>query len=486
VVWPLDFDAEGLGMSRAQLHRHMTRVVWVLMTLVCAAFALTAAEFYWVTVTEQTPSYASILAWAVSDEFAFGPESGFAQMTPYWRTMPALNQCVLGIHALLASIALVIGAIQFHPKTRSDWPRWHRIAGRVYAGTTLAAMGLAMVYLSLTPTEHIYGGAPFAVGLWGIALLTTYTLVASWVHIVRGEIVAHQTTMVLNFAAMLIAPLLRFWWLCLGWLFQDESWSQATAHVAVLMFLGVQVVVGAIVVLHLRRRLLVGEVSDAILGIRRWTQDRSDGWERVLWVAFAVTAVVVTQGVGAHGLDSHGFFFVLQGFGLCLLSYWMPLWVRRTFEGHKPISLAFDGIFIGAVSCIALGWFGQAHGYGMNGVRGVGSSAFVLTLAVAILSLGVVWVHGVLCQDARVMREMVLHIYALSVVPVTHFVVMRGFVLLDWTMEDAFLSAAVLLPPLHLSCSFYYTVYSRRAQAENNGAMLSHSGGRQLQILASS
>ena len=243
-------------MNTLSLRRLLWRSMWGVMALVCGVFSLSAAEFYWVTVTQQTPSYATFLAWTVSDEFAFGTQSGFAQMTPYWRNMPAFNQVVLGSHAVLASLALVIGAVQFHPRIRMRWPSIHRWGGRVYASTTLVAMILAMVYLGLTPTEHIYGGAPFAAGLWGIAVLTTYTLLASWAHIVRGERVAHQTTMVLNFAAMLIAPLLRFWWMALGWMFEAEGWSQETAHVAVLMFLGLQVVVGAIAVLHLQRRNL--------------------------------------------------------------------------------------------------------------------------------------------------------------------------------------------------------------------------------------
>lgn len=473
MVWAVDFELKGLGMSRAIVLRTLWILLWGLMTIVCGAFAITAAEFYWVTVTHQTPSYASLLAWTVSEEFAFGAESGFAQMTPYWRTMPSLNQWVLGIHALLASVALVVGAFQFHPKTRTYWPRWHRIGGRLYGCMTLIAMVLAMVYLLLTPTEHIYGGAPFAVGLWGIAILTTYTLIASWVHIVRGEVVAHRTTMVLNFAAMLIAPLLRFWWMCLGWLFQEQSWSQETAHVAVLMFLGVQVVVGAIVVLHVRRRSLAGESSAAIMDFRSWIQERVEWWERGFWVAFAAIAVVVTQNIRHVRLerfdvfDTHGMFFLLQGLGLCLLAYWMPLWIRRTFHRDTLLTVRGDIVFLIAVMCLVFGWLGQAHGYGMGGVREVGSMAFLVTLAGAVTVLGVLWFHGAIRQDTRAMREMTLHIYALSVVPVTHFVGMYGFLWLGWSTEDAFLSAAVLLPPLHLSCSFYYTVYSRRITTDS-------------------
>ena len=324
-------------MNTLSLRRLLWRSMWGVMALVCGVFSLSAAEFYWVTVTQQTPSYATFLAWTVSDEFAFGTQSGFAQMTPYWRNMPAFNQVVLGSHAVLASLALVIGAVQFHPRIRMRWPSIHRWGGRVYASTTLVAMILAMVYLGLTPTEHIYGGAPFAAGLWGIAVLTTYTLLASWAHIVRGERVAHQTTMVLNFAAMLIAPLLRFWWMALGWMFEAEGWSQETAHVAVLMFLGLQVVVGAIAVLHLQRRNLTGQASGAIQRVRDWMLRHAPHWERWLWLAFGGTAVSVTLQVSSlqdtqpEFVDTYGMYVVLHGVGLCILAYWMPVWLRQTF-----------------------------------------------------------------------------------------------------------------------------------------------------------
>ena len=76
------------------------RTLWLAMTAMCLLFAPMAAEFYWITVSEQTPTYAKVMAAAVSQDYAMGPTSGHAVMTPYWQSMPRFNQIVLGVHAV--------------------------------------------------------------------------------------------------------------------------------------------------------------------------------------------------------------------------------------------------------------------------------------------------------------------------------------------------------------------------------------------------
>ena len=126
------------------------RILWVLMTAMCLLFAPMAAEFYWITVSEQTPTYAKVMAAAVSQDYAMGPTSGHAEMTPYWQSMPRFNQVVLGVHAVLATLALVLGPFQFLPSLRQRRPRLHRRLGYAYFGTGVPAMLLAFVYLSIT------------------------------------------------------------------------------------------------------------------------------------------------------------------------------------------------------------------------------------------------------------------------------------------------------------------------------------------------
>ena len=162
------------------------RGLWWAMTILCVLFAPLAAEFYLITINEGTATYARILEAMIHADYAYGEASGLAEMKPYWQSMPHLNQVILGVHALLATIALLIGPLQFSSRLRTRRPRLHKVLGRLYFALGVPAMLLSIVYLCLTPMRHIYGGPPFAVGLWGIAILTLYTFGAGLFHILRG------------------------------------------------------------------------------------------------------------------------------------------------------------------------------------------------------------------------------------------------------------------------------------------------------------
>jgi len=467
------------------MSRRLSQALWVLMTLSCVLFAVMAAEFYVVTVTHSVPTYARLLAVTVSEDFAYGPESGFAQLTPYWRSMPAFNQVILGGHALLASIALAVGPFQFVPAFRNKWPKLHKLGGRLYVFTALPAMALSFVYLAITPMFRIYGGAPFYVGLMGIAFMATYTLLAAWGHIMRGEVVAHRVIMVLNFAVMLIAPLLRFWWMFLGWLYVDIALDQATTHVAVLMFLALQVMVGAIVVVHLQAASLQGPRSAPIVRAGNWAKSRLIPSLPILQIAGLSAGMAMAYGVlitlGAPdplaafrdpflaGRDltvyqTHAGFLWLRTLGLLGVFISFPVLVRRQFEqgttgGHAT------GFFGGSLVLAVVGWLGSAHGYGAVGVGGLGASTYWSALAVAVLTLGSFWLHAVWNRRLRASRELTLHLYMLAWAPVTQGLLQWGFLWLGFTWEDAFLSAAVMAPPVNLSVSYYYTVYGARSAA---------------------
>ena len=98
--------------SSTSLAQLVQRAFWWSMTTLCVIFAPIAAEFYLITVTHDTATYAKLLEAMVHADYAYGSASGLAQMKPYWQSMPHLNQMILGIHAALATLALLIGPLQ--------------------------------------------------------------------------------------------------------------------------------------------------------------------------------------------------------------------------------------------------------------------------------------------------------------------------------------------------------------------------------------
>ena len=278
------------------------RLLWLAMTVLCLVFAPMAAEFYWVNESGGLATYARVLSVAVSESYALGAGSGIEVMTPHWRAMPDALQVVLGVHAFLASVALCIGPFLFVERLRVARPGLHRRLGQVYVGLVVVAMVLSMVYLAFTPFEKIYGGAPFAVGLWGIAVLTLYTAVVGTWHILRGEREAHRSVMILNFSAMLIAPMLRLWWGILGVVF--EGATQAETHVVALMILGVQTFIGAIVVVHVTRRQV--SVPSSIQVVGAWFSSRIDAMVVGAWALGLAAVGHAVSRLAAHGLPGWG------------------------------------------------------------------------------------------------------------------------------------------------------------------------------------
>ena len=119
---------------------------------------------------------------------------------------PSIVQIGLYIHIATASLALVIGPLQFVAAIRRRAPRIHRVVGRVYLGAVAIA---ALASLAILP----FNSAAF-VGLFGfgaLAVLWLFTLVKAYTSIRRREVAAHRAWMMRNYALTFAAPTLRLW-----------------------------------------------------------------------------------------------------------------------------------------------------------------------------------------------------------------------------------------------------------------------------------
>ena len=233
----------------------LRRLLTFAAVALCLLFVPMAAEFGFVTLQGQTPTYARLLAALVSDAFAYGPASGFAQLMPHWTTMAAWLQVTLAVHAVLGSVVLLLCLVQLHPGLRRRRPILHQRLGRVTAVLGVVAMVLAILYLSATPMDAIYGGPPFALGLWGMAVMALWSLGMGVDQARRGHLDAHRAFMLLFAATLFVAPSLRLYWVLFGWLIGEGAHAtQATAHILALVVLSVQTPLLAIAAMAGHRR----------------------------------------------------------------------------------------------------------------------------------------------------------------------------------------------------------------------------------------
>jgi hypothetical protein len=351
--------------------------------------------------------------------------------------------------------------------------------------------------------------------LWGIAVLTLYTLVAGAWHIARGEVREHRAVMVLNFSAMLIAPLLRLWWLVLGKVFDgDPSVMQEQTHVAVLMFLGLNTMVGAILVMHLAHQSgHPATQSAAVVRFRQATQNALPVLKRAALCVGAVAALVLLNqrllrfmggvdllamyrdaNVASHEqaiFNAHGGLFALEALSLSALYLLAPGWLQTLFrEGTQSWAHIYG--FLALITAVSVAWLGQAFAFGREGTAGWGSAVYWGGLATACLLFAVIAAHASATGAKRAVREMLLHLYALAMTPVLLGLMLLGFLCGGFGWQDAFLSAGVVSTSLVLSASYYHTAYgarsafsSRRAGRHSQRDRTRRSRARQLAIAIS-
>jgi uncharacterized membrane protein len=112
----------------------------------------------------------------------------------------------LVVHATVASVALMLGALQFFPGLRTRWPAWHRRAGTVYVIACLIG-GAAALLLALGATAGPIATAGF--GLLGLAWIGC--TVQAWRFIRARDFERHRRWMTRSYALTLAAVTLRLY-----------------------------------------------------------------------------------------------------------------------------------------------------------------------------------------------------------------------------------------------------------------------------------
>ena len=205
--------------------------VWALFLLVCGLYALFAFDYFISFALGREGLWLRAMAWSVRDDFAFGAGSvHLDQQQPYRQALPFML-----MHTTMAAVAMAIGPFQFMRGLRARKPALHRALGKIYLLAELVSMLGGMTYLALTGLDHVYTGAPFAIGLWGLNVMVLVTAALAYRAIRRGEVAQHRAWLAYNFGLLLTAPGLRILWVAYGLAFPD--WTQADTNLPITTYL---------------------------------------------------------------------------------------------------------------------------------------------------------------------------------------------------------------------------------------------------------
>ncbi|MGW6454860.1 DUF2306 domain-containing protein [Streptomyces sp. NPDC055078] len=116
----------------------------------------------------------------------------------------ALHYLSIVVHALPASLLLLLGPVQFVPALRQKYGKAHRIVGRVYMVSVL----IASVAAILAATFSV-DGFTAQVAFFLLTAAWLYSLAQAYLTIRRGQVQLHRIWMIRNYALSFAAVVLR-------------------------------------------------------------------------------------------------------------------------------------------------------------------------------------------------------------------------------------------------------------------------------------
>ena len=127
-------------------------------------------------------------------------------LAPHYSTLPEFFHVVLYVHIFGASLALLLGPLQFATALRSRFTTVHRWTGRVYIVAVLVAGTAGLV---LAPVNE--AGFVGFFGFGGLAVIWLVSAVQAYRTARAGDFRAHRAWMIGNFAMTYAAVTLRIW-----------------------------------------------------------------------------------------------------------------------------------------------------------------------------------------------------------------------------------------------------------------------------------
>ncbi|WP_438484007.1 DUF2306 domain-containing protein [Streptomyces sp. S186] len=214
------------------------RTATIAVVVVCVGYAPIAMTELWPYAHRGAPALGEwLLSRAVSPRYV--ADAFATRIGPYGRSLAAMI-----FHSVLGGLLMLLGPAQLFSAIRRRI-RLHRVLGVVYALTVYASMAGAAIYLARTAPRDAFSGPAFwivlATLLVGTVLSVTFGILAA----VGTFPDLHQRWMLLSYAYLMSAPLLRLEWSALPVLL--PGLSLADVNRIAIMHLGAVVTLGALI-----------------------------------------------------------------------------------------------------------------------------------------------------------------------------------------------------------------------------------------------
>lgn len=156
-----------------------------------------AASFWMMTV-----SCVSVCGYAL---FGYLVQEPGDTVHPDMKNVFTAHSWGIRFHVFGSTVALLLGPLQFHERTRRRFPKFHRATGYWYAVAGVLIGGLSGLWMA----RFSYGGLVSQIGFAVLAVLWLGSCGAAVRHAIRGQLAAHRRWMVRNFAMTSAAVTLR-------------------------------------------------------------------------------------------------------------------------------------------------------------------------------------------------------------------------------------------------------------------------------------
>ncbi|MEV6313721.1 DUF2306 domain-containing protein [Streptomyces sp. NPDC051776] len=213
------------------------RVATVAVVFVCVTYAPLAMTELWPYTNPSAPRFGEwVLSRVVSAQYV--TDALATRIEPYRR-----NLVPMIVHSVLGGVLMLLGPAQLLTAVRRRI-RLHRAVGVVFAVTVYVSMAGAAIYLARTAPEDAFSGPAFWIVLATILVGTVLSVTFGILAAVGGFPDLHQRWMLLCYAFLMTAPLLRLEWGVLPWVMPGHS-MESVNRVAI-MHLGSLVTFGAL------------------------------------------------------------------------------------------------------------------------------------------------------------------------------------------------------------------------------------------------